>query len=210
MRRRELLEAVFNHVIPVCVTDAQFTIVTCNEAYRSFWGDPVEKENGPMKCFDHRPGKSCHTPKCPLTQMIRGATEYVCEPTKEREGKYHHFIVTAKPIFTKDGALFGIIEYFQDITERRKLEDENLKLIVSLQSSLEKVKQLSGLLPICATCKKIRDDKGYWSQIESYISHHSEAQFSHGICPKCAKELYPNLELSVLEEIDKSSLRTNG
>jgi DNA-binding response OmpR family regulator len=56
-----------------------------------------------------------------------------------------------------------------------------------LEAALAKVKTLSGLLPICASCKKIRDDKGYWTQIESYIRHHSEAEFSHGFCPECAK-----------------------
>ena len=55
------------------------------------------------------------------------------------------------------------------------------------------MKKLSGLLPICASCKKIRDDKGYWNQIESYIHDHSEAEFSHGICPDCFKRLYPDL-----------------
>ena len=60
-----------------------------------------------------------------------------------------------------------------------------------LTKALAEVKQLSGFLPICASCKKIRDDKGYWNQIESYISQHSEAKFSHGICPECAKKLYP-------------------
>jgi hypothetical protein len=55
------------------------------------------------------------------------------------------------------------------------------------------VKSLSGLLPICASCKKIRDDKGYWSQVESYIQKHSDATFTHGICPDCVKKLYPDL-----------------
>ena len=63
--------------------------------------------------------------------------------------------------------------------------------IEELQNSLSKVRLLSGLLPICASCKKIRDDKGYWNQIESYISDHSEAEFSHGICPDCVRKLYP-------------------
>ncbi len=64
-----------------------------------------------------------------------------------------------------------------------------------LKKAIEKVKILSGLLPICAACKKIRDDKGYWNQIESYIKTHSEARFTHGICPECAKKLYPDIEL---------------
>lgn len=74
---------------------------------------------------------------------------------------------------------------------KRTHEIENQKN--ELQSALNQVKQLSGLLPICASCKKIRDDKGYWNQIESYIAKYSEADFSHGICPDCYKELYPEL-----------------
>jgi hypothetical protein len=65
------------------------------------------------------------------------------------------------------------------------------RLILQLQEALAQVKTLRGLLPICASCKKVRDDRGYWSQIETYIGHHSEAEFTHGICPECAKKLYP-------------------
>jgi hypothetical protein len=61
----------------------------------------------------------------------------------------------------------------------------------TIKKALEKVKQLSGLLPICASCKKIRDDQGYWKQIEVYISEHSDAEFSHGICEECARRIYP-------------------
>jgi PleD family two-component response regulator len=75
----------------------------------------------------------------------------------------------------------------------RVLMKEKEKLIVELQEALAKVKTLSGLLPICSSCKKIRDDKGYWNQIETYIRERSEADFTHGICPKCAKMLYPGL-----------------
>jgi len=67
--------------------------------------------------------------------------------------------------------------------------------VTELKTALTKVKTLSGLLPICANCKNIRDDKGYWSQIEVYIRDHSEAEFSHSICPECAKELYPDLDI---------------
>ena len=74
---------------------------------------------------------------------------------------------------------------------RRQLEQVNKKL----QLALSEVKALSGLLPICTSCKKIRDDKGYWNQIELYIRDRSEAEFSHGICPDCAKILYPDMDL---------------
>ena len=69
-----------------------------------------------------------------------------------------------------------------------------------LDRALASVKTLSGLLPICASCKRIRDDQGYWSQIESYLKRHTEADFSHGICPECAARLYPELKLD--EESD--------
>ena len=84
----------------------------------------------------------------------------------------------------------GII---RDISDRKRVEKERIQLIRDLQDSLAKIKTLSGMLPICASCKKIRDDKGYWNQIETYIGKHSEAEFSHGICPECAKKLYPDI-----------------
>ena len=82
-----------------------------------------------------------------------------------------------------------------DISDRVEIEKEKEALIKQLKATLSQVKQLSGLLPICAACKKIRDDKGYWNQIESYIKKHSEANFSHGLCPDCARKLYPDLNL---------------
>jgi len=74
---------------------------------------------------------------------------------------------------------------------RRQAEDEKDSLITELQEALDEVKTLRGFIPICASCKKIRDDKGFWQQVEVYISTHSDAQFSHGICPECVKKLYP-------------------
>lgn len=80
-----------------------------------------------------------------------------------------------------------------EMEERKRAQIEKDNLIVELKDALRKVKALSGLLPICASCKKIRDDKGYWNQIEAYIRDHSEAEFSHGMCPECLKKLYPDL-----------------
>ena len=76
--------------------------------------------------------------------------------------------------------------------ERKQAESEREQLIAELQGALAQVKTLSGLLPICSGCKKIRDDQGYWNRIETYISEHSDAQFSHGICPDCAKKYFPD------------------
>lgn len=76
---------------------------------------------------------------------------------------------------------------------KHKAGKEREKLIDKLERALLEVKQLSGLLPICASCKRIRDDKGQWQLIEDYISTHSDADFSHGICPECAAKLYPEV-----------------
>jgi hypothetical protein len=83
----------------------------------------------------------------------------------------------------------------EEIKDRKKAEKEKEKLIVELKKAVYEVKTLGGLLPICASCKRIRDDKGYWNQLESYIRQHSDAEFSHSVCPDCAKELYPELDL---------------
>jgi hypothetical protein len=74
-----------------------------------------------------------------------------------------------------------------------QLLSEKESKVEELEKALREITTLRGILPICASCKKIRDDKGYWNQIESYIRDHSEAEFSHGICPPCAENLYPDL-----------------
>jgi PAS domain S-box-containing protein len=87
----------------------------------------------------------------------------------------------------------------RDITDRKKVEIERERLILELQKALSEIKKLSGMLPICSSCKNIRNDKGYWEQIESYIHDRSEAEFSHGMCPDCAKRLYPELYKKKIE-----------
>jgi len=117
------------------------------------------------------------------------------------------------PILFPNGKPFGTIcvldkkenpyskNFIQLIQDFRQLIESNLELIYMnhilgeknkrFSDYLSEIQTLRGILPICSNCKKIRDDKGYWNQIEAYISDHSEAQFSHSICPECAKELYP-------------------
>ena len=81
----------------------------------------------------------------------------------------------------------------RDIAARKQVEEEREQLIRELQEAMAKVKMLSGLLPICSSCKRIRDDQGYWQRIEEYIRDHSEAEFTHSVCQDCARKLYPEL-----------------
>ena len=76
--------------------------------------------------------------------------------------------------------------------EKQRHQQELEKLVAKLQEALATIKTLHGILPICSSCKKIRDDKGSWTQIEAYISEHTDAEFSHGICSECAEKLYPD------------------
>ena len=107
-------------------------------------------------------------------------------------GKWLHEAID--PILDMNGGLIGAVQVISDITGRKHAEEEREKLIEELKDTLARVKQLSGMLPICASCKKIRDDEGYWRQIEAYITEHSEAVFTHGLCPACAAQTYKELD----------------
>jgi PAS domain S-box-containing protein len=111
---------------------------------------------------------------------------------ENKDGGIHIVEVTASNVTSSSGKLVGRMASFIDITQKKEIETERESLISKLQDALDRIKTLRGIIPICASCKKIRDDQGYWNQIESYIKDHSEADFSHGICPDCAKRLYPD------------------
>jgi PAS domain S-box-containing protein len=104
---------------------------------------------------------------------------------RRHDGVYRWIFDRGVPFFDARGVFAGYIGSCIDVTEKIEAQ-EALR-----QAQVAEVKELRGLLPICASCKKIRDDKGYWNQLEEYISEHFDAAFSHGICPDCAEELYP-------------------
>lgn len=110
--------------------------------------------------------------------MKSGASDYL---VKDPDGVYLDLL---------PAVLLQVLQQRRMEQEQRRHQEERERLIAELKEALASVKTLRGLLPICAGCKKIRDDEGYWSQIESYLQEHSEAEFSHGLCPDCAHELY--------------------
>jgi len=113
------------------------------------------------------------------------------EETTRSDGSIGWQLTSKIPLRDSNGNITGLVGIGHDITERKKAEEEREKIISELREALAKVNTLSGLIPICANCKKIRDDKGYWSDVELYISKHSTAEFSHGLCNDCMKKLYP-------------------
>ncbi|MGA7160244.1 MAG: PAS domain-containing protein [Bacteroidota bacterium] len=115
-------------------------------------------------------------------------------------GEHKWFEAYKAPMIGKDDELLGTIGFLHDITARKQAEQalvdamtERENLIEELQSALDNVKILQGLLPICGNCKKIRDDKGFWNQVEGYIQDHTDATFTHGICPECYEKLYGDI-----------------
>ena len=107
------------------------------------------------------------------------------------DGQERTILLTAAPRSERDGRFAGTFGIFRDVTERKHAEQERERLIAELQEALSQVKTLHGLLPICANCKKVRDDGGYWHMVETYVRDHSDAEFTHTLCPDCIAKLYP-------------------
>ena len=122
-------------------------------------------------------------------------TAYADEKTLERAKITGPFGYIIKPFEDTDLRVTVEIGLY-----KARLEAEREQLIVELKEALEKVKTLSGLLPICAWCKNIRNDEGYWQAVEQYVGEHTTAEFTHGICPDCIKKYYLELEEEVSEE----------
>lgn len=120
-----------------------------------------------------------------------------------KDGTLIQVLLTFSAIKDENYRTVGVSEIAHDISVRKRIETERDKLIIELKEALAKVKKLSGLLPICASCKKIRNDQGFWEQVETYITEHSEALFSHAICPECGKKLYPQYYDNVWGKEDK-------
>ena len=110
---------------------------------------------------------------------------------KNKSGDLLPVSISAAPMIIA-GESKGSFVIYKDIRIRKEIEEEREKLIQKLQKAIDEVKTLEGLIPICSHCKKIRDDSGFWGNVEQYIAKHSNVDFSHGICPDCLEKYYPN------------------
>ncbi len=166
----------------VVVVDLQKRIIDINYAAQKFF--EMKKSPIGMYCeqsFEQWKGFSAF-----ITSGIASAIL----PLKGSGDTMLWFKAAKSEIKNAKGVSIGTLVVCYDITEQKKAEDEKEKLIMELMDALSNVKTLSGLLPICSNCKKIRDDAGYWQQVETYVAKHTQASFTHGVCPDCIEKLY--------------------
>jgi PAS domain S-box-containing protein len=186
-----MLQSIGDHI---SIMDVDLNIVWANDvAKRRFGNDIIGK-----KCFEAYHGRSepCEPSPCLTKKAFEdGKTHEHDTQVIDNEGNTINFHCTANVALTDaDGNPTRVVEISRDITCLKKTEAEKDRLIDQLQEAAEKIKTLNRLLPICASCKKIRDDNGYWQQVEEYICEYSGIQFSHSICPACMKKLYPDYD----------------
>lgn len=130
----------------------------------------------------------------PIAAVLAAADgELQTEVTLSVAGRSRVVELRVSPFGAQTGRPLGRLVILRDITERRVAEQERERLFADLQSAVAEIRTLRGLLPICSSCKRVRDDSGYWNQIETYISAHADVRFSHGLCPDCARRLYPEV-----------------
>jgi PAS domain S-box-containing protein len=193
---QQLRDITSNLAEGLYVMDRQGTIRFMNpEAERLFgWTMDELNEKGAhdLVHFRREDGTALPLEECEMHQVINTGTRFVSadEVFVRKDGTVFPISVVSSPIF-EQGRVVASVTAFRDITQRKELEHQREQLIIDHMHALSQIKTLSGMLPICASCKRIRDDQGYWNQIESYVEQHSEAEFSHGICPECAKKIYP-------------------
>jgi PAS domain S-box-containing protein len=177
--------------IAIVVQDAVGRIQYVNPAFEGLFGFVGQEASGRELAElvvppDQRAESAAIDARVRAGEVVREEVE-----RRHRDGHLVHVRLSAVPIAL--GGPGGLLMLYEDIGQRKRAEQAQAKLIQQLQDALANVKTLRGLLPICASCRKVRDDQGYWSQIEVYVRDHSEADFSHGLCPDCMQRLYGDL-----------------
>lgn len=179
------------------LVDTEMRIVWTNKIIEKQVGGDREKVIGNY-CHKVYTGRDRPCPNCPTLKAKKsGKTEHsiiIEENVKGIQGTTY-WADYAVPIKDESGEIVRFLQVSRDITDLKKAEAEKEKVIEELRHALSTVKTLSGLLPICAACKRIRNDEGYWDMLESYIQKHSSATFSHSMCPACARKYYPDLDI---------------
>ncbi|MCG6535368.1 MAG: PAS domain S-box protein, partial [Syntrophales bacterium LBB04] len=189
---------------PIFYKDTNGRYIGFNKSYEEFYGKTQQELVG-KTVFDIAPRDLAEVYHAKDNELFDNPGTQVYDfQVKDTHGVVHDVVFHKSTFCDSQGQVLGLIGVILDITERKRLEEQKSNLIIELQNALSEVKKLSGFLPICASCKKIRDDRGYWNEVERYIGDHSEAQFSHGICPDCMRKLYPEIADEVLARLEKA------
>lgn len=179
--------------VVIFALDRQYRYIAFNENHyktmKLIWGVDIVPGNS-MLGYIKNPEDRMKA-KNNFDRALSGKSFKVAEAYGDTALERRYYEDIYNPIIDENGNVIGLTLFLTDVTDRKLAEVERENIISELQQALSQVKTLSGLLPICASCKKIRDDKGYWHQVELYVQDHTRAEFSHGICPECAKRLYP-------------------
>ena len=188
---KALFESMFlGNPEPSIYLDNDFNVIDINPRFTEFFGYSLEEMKGkdidtliiPEEYKDEAAKLNIDT----LSGYV-----YFDAIRKHKDGHLVPVSISAAPIII-NGESRGSFVIYKDITLRKKAEQEREKIIDKLQKALDEVKTLEGMIPICSHCKKIRDDSGFWGNVEQYIAKHSNVDFSHGICPDCLQEHYPD------------------
>jgi two-component system sensor histidine kinase VicK len=180
----------------IYVFDRQGKITFMNPEAERLLGWTAEElnEKGAHALIHYRQADGTLLPieNCGMHNVVKSGMNYtsIDEVFVRKDGTVFPISVVTSPIW-EDGKIVSSVTAFRDISRQKELELERSQLILAYEDALNNIKTLKGLVPICASCKKIRDDKGYWNHLEVFIQERTGAEFSHGICPDCAKKLYP-------------------
>lgn len=184
-----MLQSIGDHI---SIMDPELNIMWANDVAKKRFGNDIIGK----KCHEayHNRSTPCEPSPCITKQTFEdGKIHEHDTEVIDIEGNTVYFHCTAN-VALRDSAgnPVRVIEISRDITELKKAAEEKDRLIEKLQEAAEKIERLNRLLPICASCKKIRNDEGYWQQVEDYLHANAEILFSHSICPSCINKLYPD------------------
>ncbi|MEJ2696472.1 MAG: PAS domain-containing protein [Candidatus Sulfobium sp.] len=170
----------------ISIQDRNFRVLFQNEVHKSLVGEHTGEF-----CYKAYRGRDTVCDGCHLVISFRDGKVHKKIQSRTTEEGTRYFEIASSPLRDSEGNIVAGIEAVREITDRKVAELDRERLISELQEAVEKIKTLKGLLPICAWCKKIRDDSGYWKKVEDYLEEHTDALFTHGICPECYKKVNP-------------------
>lgn len=200
-----LLQQLINTMpAPVFYKDKNLVYTGCNISFEHYLGRPASEIVG-RTVHELAPAHLAEVYHAKDMELMTNPGVQIYESKVKGDTPEERNVIFHKATYLDAcGNVDGMIGIILDITELRQAEGQKEHLITELREALDKVKVLSGFLPICASCKKIRHDSGYWQQIEGYIRDHSQAVFSHSICPDCSKKLFVDYETEQREKTYQS------